>query len=516
MPRNRSSIIVLTTAVVTFGYVTADFALTENLNQQLAQATTKKSSAQPTNPPVNLLVDEYQGWGQPNPLLNAIDGRFTLKAYLGYVANLPSSFTEQNKKFNIPTNNTFGWGGSFGWTHLSGFALSADYLGFGNSWRYQNANYYAHYHIITLTPSYRFSFGYDNAWGLKLGLGVGVTLSQTQRSINQITSQYSQLANFTSSHNNLQKRTAIKINQAASYGTTANNNLFSVFFTEFVCNVNDGSSAKVFFDSDPTNAATNLNKCNKPAASVGAPDEIFGNTTDTRIARFLFALGVTPEQIQTLAPAATATAFTANNFYNYTGTIADGVKNNFWWSFNNTDATFRYNITYTPSAGGNVNYGWSAFLDTTAKLQSLLSQVETPLQLEKPTTAPNITNSVYNALTPEEKTNIDNWVRGGYVTATGSTATPNDPTYVPAPNPFIITPILPPRDSQTMGGVAFALAPELTVEYDNNTFHTEITFRYYQNFNELHNIRSNSVSNKLTQSAGPLAFFTGLGIGVNF
>ena len=74
-------------------------------------------------------------------------------------------------------NSAVGYGASLGYTHQSGFGLSADYLGFNNKWNSGGNNYDASFHALTLTPSYRFALDRGNQWGLRLGLGVGLSLS---------------------------------------------------------------------------------------------------------------------------------------------------------------------------------------------------------------------------------------------------------------------------------------------------------------------------------------------------
>ncbi|MDI9314529.1 MAG: hypothetical protein QM529_07655, partial [Hydrotalea sp.] len=78
-----------------------------------------------------------------------------------------------------------GYGASLGYTHKSGLGLSADYLGFNHKWTGLGTdvksktefNYDASYHVVTLVPSYRIKLDSANNWGLRVGLGVGFSLS---------------------------------------------------------------------------------------------------------------------------------------------------------------------------------------------------------------------------------------------------------------------------------------------------------------------------------------------------
>ncbi len=117
-----------------------------------------------------------------NLLADKINGQLTLKVDLGYLLNLPGKL---NKSYQDGTTDTtalgayssFGYGASFGYTSNQKWGLAFDYLGFNRKWNNDDYNYQANYHIIGLTPSYRFSLDKKNQWGIRLGLGVGVALS---------------------------------------------------------------------------------------------------------------------------------------------------------------------------------------------------------------------------------------------------------------------------------------------------------------------------------------------------
>ncbi|MGI9461944.1 MAG: hypothetical protein ACR2NY_05155, partial [Alphaproteobacteria bacterium] len=114
-------------------------------------------------------------------------GIFTLKADIGYIYNfsggwLKSGGNNPGMQTSI-AESSFGYGGSFAYTHNSGFALSMDYLGFNHKWVGTVGNspdqhsYNAAYHVITLTPSYLIPLDEKGIWGMRLGLGLGIGIS---------------------------------------------------------------------------------------------------------------------------------------------------------------------------------------------------------------------------------------------------------------------------------------------------------------------------------------------------
>ncbi len=129
-----------------------------------------------------------------NLLADKINGQFTLKVDLGYLVNFPGKL---NKSYQDGTTDTtalgayssFGYGASFGYTSNKKWGLSFDYLGFHRKWQDVGHNYNAGYNIMTLTPSYRFSLDKKNEWGIRLGLGLGVAVSDVKYSgLSQATS----------------------------------------------------------------------------------------------------------------------------------------------------------------------------------------------------------------------------------------------------------------------------------------------------------------------------------------
>ena len=125
-----------------------------------------------------------------NILANKIQGKFLLKANVGYVYNAGGTWKKSSNNIATDGSNrsfassTIGYGGSFGYIHRSGWGLSADYLGFNHKWvgggtgsDLAEYDYNANYHIITLTPSYKIQLDSNNNWGLQFGLGLGLSVS---------------------------------------------------------------------------------------------------------------------------------------------------------------------------------------------------------------------------------------------------------------------------------------------------------------------------------------------------
>ncbi|MDI9314530.1 MAG: hypothetical protein QM529_07660, partial [Hydrotalea sp.] len=113
-----------------------------------------------------------------------------LLATVGYVYSLAgdwhkSSAGQESNNRSVATGGV-GYGASLlykpSWG--GGFGLSVDYTGFNHDWvggggnnGVTDYNYSARYDIFTITPSYRIALDSRNHWGLRLGVGVGFSLS---------------------------------------------------------------------------------------------------------------------------------------------------------------------------------------------------------------------------------------------------------------------------------------------------------------------------------------------------
>ncbi|MDI9314036.1 MAG: hypothetical protein QM529_05120 [Hydrotalea sp.] len=125
----------------------------------------------------NIAMAQTTGTGTNGPLLaNAVAGKLMLKADIGYIYSLNGS--------GATSASGVGYGASLGWTNKSGFGLSADYIRFNNKWTgpgisdaTKQYNYDASYNVVTLVPNYRIKLDSAGYWGIRLGVGVGLSIS---------------------------------------------------------------------------------------------------------------------------------------------------------------------------------------------------------------------------------------------------------------------------------------------------------------------------------------------------
>ncbi|MDI9314498.1 MAG: hypothetical protein QM529_07490 [Hydrotalea sp.] len=136
------------------------------------------------------------GTGTKGPLLaDKVAGKLMVKADVGYVYNFAGGWekTKTDGGASLGDNTSagaggFGYGASLGWTSKTGFGLAADYMGFNHKWNGagtgvnagSNYNYDAAYHVMTVVPSYRFKLDSADHWGLRLGMGVGFSISDVK------------------------------------------------------------------------------------------------------------------------------------------------------------------------------------------------------------------------------------------------------------------------------------------------------------------------------------------------
>ncbi|MGI9461498.1 MAG: hypothetical protein ACR2NY_02845 [Alphaproteobacteria bacterium] len=110
-----------------------------------------------------------------NMLADKIDGKLTLSGNVGYIYNFAGKWRSHNSK----SGNSVGYGLSFGYDHKSGFGISSEYLTYTHNYEIGNDSYKVPYHIATFTPSYRINF--EDNWYLKVGLGLGFSISSIQK-----------------------------------------------------------------------------------------------------------------------------------------------------------------------------------------------------------------------------------------------------------------------------------------------------------------------------------------------
>ena len=137
--------------------------------------------------PVVGVAQNYAGTGNNGPLLaSKVAGKLMLKADVGYVYNFASDWNKSGGAnggdHKSVGASAIGYGLSLGWTNKTGFGISGEYVGFTHRWTgtangTQKYNFEATYDILTVTPNYRFSLDKNDNWGLRLGLGVGISYS---------------------------------------------------------------------------------------------------------------------------------------------------------------------------------------------------------------------------------------------------------------------------------------------------------------------------------------------------
>ncbi|MDI9314320.1 MAG: hypothetical protein QM529_06585 [Hydrotalea sp.] len=121
-----------------------------------------------------------------NLLLNYVGGKFELSGSVGYIYSFASNWVRaqdgQDSTDKSTAASSFGYGGSLGYIHRSGWGLTTDYLRFEHKWLSattdgNNYDYKEAYNIITFTPSYRLNLDSFNHLGLRVGLGLGFNVA---------------------------------------------------------------------------------------------------------------------------------------------------------------------------------------------------------------------------------------------------------------------------------------------------------------------------------------------------
>ncbi|MDI9314528.1 MAG: hypothetical protein QM529_07650 [Hydrotalea sp.] len=286
-----------------------------------------------------------------NLLANNVDGKLMLKADIGYVYSFAGDWNKSNAESpSIGGNKStatggVGYGASLGYTHKSGIGLSADYLGFNHKWTGLGTdvksktefNYDASYHVVTLVPSYRIKLDSANNWGLRVGLGVGFSLSDVS------------WAQKISASNGAQS-SGVKVAGGANYTAATG------FLPLNVCGADNTTALAAITDS--ANLST-PNSCRD-----GALASIAGITaTDFAIATMLKNAGFTQSELSAIGATTTTThahgISISQNATNTVGHIATPVLNSCVWGMVN--GCYQANGTqYTapaPSGGGGTPSG---------------------------------------------------------------------------------------------------------------------------------------------------------------
>ncbi len=135
--------------------------------------------------------NERRSTRDSNLLAPIIGGKLFVNATIGYNLNFGADWARSDgQATKSPGTHTYAYGASVGYQHLSGIGLSVDYAGWGNKWSTNTTaqqgkypgktDYRALYNIISLTPSYNIKLDENGYWGIKLGVGFGVSLSRLE------------------------------------------------------------------------------------------------------------------------------------------------------------------------------------------------------------------------------------------------------------------------------------------------------------------------------------------------
>ncbi|MDI9313943.1 MAG: hypothetical protein QM529_04630 [Hydrotalea sp.] len=421
------------------------------------------------------------GTGANGPLLaNAVAGKLMLKADVGYVYSFAGDWSKTGGS-NPGDNKSkstggVGYGVSLGWTSKSGFGLSADYLGFNHKWSGggtgTNAgmeyNYDAPYHVMTITPSYRFKLDSADNWGLRVGLGVGFSLSDVSWAKNL-------------SASGAQVKAGVKVAGGAVYAI----NDATVFCADSIggsspVNLAVGQcviSAQGFPSAPNSGTGYNFSDDNNAVDSINNEVVYFeyqNGTVSYGLWRQL--TGVTSNTDRTNALA----QLNRNNPPNTTAITSVSI--------------FESRADYVTRFGGGAT-GEAAAAAVEARVTAAAqaaAQAAAAAKLAQDTAA------------------CDVKAAQGY-TWNGTTCN------APAPS------------ADSAGGSAkddagFVLVPQVALEYDNNLLHFDINVKYIHGLLDVRYFGSEgSVSGTTTSGAitytskaGPLALFIGAGLGINF
>ncbi|MDI9314526.1 MAG: hypothetical protein QM529_07640 [Hydrotalea sp.] len=476
------------------------------------------------------------GTGANGPLLaNAVAGKLLLKADVGYVYSFAGDWNKSNSSSPSIGGNTstatggVGYGVSLGWTSKTGFGLSADYLGFNHKWTGLGTdvnsktefNYDAPYHVMTITPNYRFKLDSADNWGLRVGLGVGFSLSDVNWAQKLPAS-------------GAQSKAGTKVAGGAIYQWTGTETTTSSPTLKSALNtfgINDNQIAANSHHCDGAGGtgagSLNINIAPLVSDSSGGTDH-FGvsygafDCSETLVAGSLASPIVTghgssktssnPSFDSGLSGSASATA--AGISHRGLGTDISGGQSKIAGGLNDGK------LTLDPGSSGNVDYAiWSAILGDATKTTGI-NALKNYTEFESGA-AVTLVDSVWGALS--DNTQVALVAAGVLNVSRAQTACSA------SGGTFDNGVCTPPTPAAAGGGSAkddagFVLAPQVALEYDNNLLHFDINVKY---IHELFNVRyfgsEGSVSGTATSGAitytrmaGPLALFIGAGLGINF
>ena len=429
-------------------------------------------------------------WGVKNPLFDKVAGKLNLTANVGYVYNFDSKW--DSEVGTGKANGGFGYGARLGWTNTSGFGISGDYLGFTSKWSNGTMEYSNPYHILTVTPSYRFSFGQSKEWGLKVGLGVGMSL-----------------ADVTWGTAKTAKGASGKVAGGAAYKSTA---------------------------------VTSGNQNMGLATDPGGLDPVNHNVFGTGIGG-----GAVGSGSITCANYFITDGFSNSNNIN-AGDVCTRDSGNDTISGSGTQAGNRKQLFFQPNIATYFSYGYGNDPAITTPTLETITDSDIVADIKagnivwvKDTIAASIWSAAVSTATTatEAQKVVDvlkaaaaSWTAGaGNFQAARATiskavqdildagAVGSDVAKLKG-NLAAAIAAAPVADAGGSGGSAkddagFVLAPEIALEYDNGLLHADINARYIHGLANVKYDGQNGTGNQL-QRSGPLAVFIGAGFGVNF
>ena len=436
------------------------------------------------------------------PFFEAGAGKFNLTANVGYVHNFASKWDSEIG--NGKANGGFGYGARLGWTHSSGFGISGDYLGFTSKWSSDGLNYENPYHVLTITPSYRVSFGDNKEWGLKVGLGVGMSLADVSWGTAQTA-----------------KGAAGKVAGGAVYKSTTETGGGAT-----------GWGMRLTFDVEPFIASAS-------SPALGVRSSVF-------CANYIVAdkLGNGASSSATIKPNEVCRGQVASDAKAITGTLEvnqkwllgqkriatydGGTKSDITDNDIVSDIKLKKIVWVKDKIAADV---WSAVITETdaTKAQNVVDVLKAAaagwtsgageFEAKSGVVASDAVKTILNAgAAGSDVEKLKNnllalGVRFASNTVSGQSGSGGQSGLGGQTIPSSL-------DGGASGGKAkddagFVLAPEIALEYDNGLLHADINARYIHGLANVKYDGSNGTANQL-QKSGPLAVFVGAGFGVNF
>ena len=427
-------------------------------------------------------------WGVKNPLFDKVAGKLNLTANVGYVYNFDSKW--DSEVGTGKANGGFGYGARIGWTNTSGFGISGDYLGFTSKWSNGTTEYSNPYHVLTITPSYRFSFGQSKEWGLKVGLGVGMSLADvswgTAMTAKGASGKVAGGAVYKSAATETESSNMGDVAHSGVPGEIARHDMFTTASSPTATSAGGSVTCSNYFITDGFASATTIE-----ATDICIGNEHSGNFRLDRPSGS--ATGVEKNKKQNLGKGGTAGATFSYGYVTRVSItdsdiVADIKAGNIVWAKDTIAASI-----------------WSAAVST-ATTATEAQKVVDALKAAAASWTAGAGN--FQAARATISSAVQTILDAGAVGSDVAKLKGNLAAAIAA---------APVADA---GGSAkddagFVLAPEIALEYDNGLLHADINARYIHGLANVKYDGQNGTGNQL-QRSGPLAVFVGAGFGVNF